>query len=113
MAPTGSCAGGPPDAQRIGVADAVAALQRGGDQRQHFVSRVGPPRRAAEVGVMVDEFPQAQMLGEGGRQEQAGIGHQAMAVKDDADTVRIILWSQLLGAPSSRSVFCYKTIIPD
>ena len=26
---------------------------------------------------MVDEFPQAQVPGEGGRQEQAGIGHQA------------------------------------
>ena len=25
---------------------------------------------------MVDEFPQAQVPGEGGRQEQAGIGHQ-------------------------------------
>ena len=33
---------------------------------------------------MVDEFPQAQVPGEGGRQEQAGIGHQAMVVKDDA-----------------------------
>ena len=30
---------------------------------------------------MVDEFPQAQVPGEGGRQEQAGIGHQAMVVK--------------------------------
>ena len=32
---------------------------------------------------MVDEFPQAQVPGEGGRQEQAGIGHQAVVVKDD------------------------------
>ena len=35
-----------------------------------------PSRRAAEVKVMVDEFPQAQVPGEGGRQEQAGIGHR-------------------------------------
>ena len=35
---------------------------------------------------MVDEFPQAQVPGERGRQEQAGIGHQAMVVKEDADT---------------------------
>ena len=27
---------------------------------------------------MVNEFPQAQMPGEGGRQEQTGIGHQAV-----------------------------------
>ena len=33
------------------------------------------PGEAAEIEVMVYEFPQAQMLGEGGRQEQAGIGH--------------------------------------
>ena len=62
---------------------------------------------------MVDEFPQAQVPGEGGRQEQAGIGHQAMVVKDDADTVGIVLWRHLLGAPCFRAGFCSKTIIPD
>ena len=62
---------------------------------------------------MVDEFPQAQVPGEGGRQEQAGIGHQAMVVKEDADTVGIVLWRHLLGAPCFRAGFCSKTIIPD
>ena len=62
---------------------------------------------------MVDEFPQAQVPGEGGRQEQAGIGHQAVIVKGDADTVGIVLWQHLLGAPSFRAGFCSKTIIPD
>ena len=38
---------------------------------------------------MVNEFPQAQMPGEGGRQEQTGIGHQA---KDDTDTVGLVAW---------------------
>ena len=38
---------------------------------------VGPPWRAAEVKVMVDEFPQAHAR-RGWRQEQAGIGHQAV-----------------------------------
>ena len=70
-------------------------------------------RRAAEVKVMVDEFPQAQVPGEGGRQEQAGIGHQAMVVKEDADTVGIVLWQHLLGAPCFRAGFCSKIIIPD
>ena len=51
--------------------------------------------------------------GEGGRQEQAGIGHQAMVVKEDADTVGIVLWRHLLGAPCFRAGFCSKTIIPD
>ena len=62
---------------------------------------------------MVDEFPQAQVPGEGGRQEQAGIGHQAMVVKEDADTVGIVLWRHLLGAPCFRAGLCSKTIIPD
>ena len=53
------------------------------------------------------------MLGEGGRQEQAGIGHQAVVIKDDADPVGIVLWQHLLGAPCFQAVFCSKTIIPD
>ena len=62
---------------------------------------------------MVDEFSQAQVPGQGGRQEQAGIGHQAMVVKEDADTVGFVLWQHLLGAPCFRAGFCSKTIIPD
>ena len=78
--------------QRIGVVGAVAAGQRGSDQRQQRVPRVGPPRRAAQVEVTVDEFPQAQVLGEGGRKEHDGIGHQAVVVKDDANTVGVVAW---------------------
>ena len=33
------------------------------DQRQHLVPSVRPSRRSAEVKVMVDEFPQAQVPG--------------------------------------------------
>ena len=46
-----------------GVVYAVAACQRGSDQRQHLVPSVRPSRRSAEVKVMVDEFPQAQVPG--------------------------------------------------
>ena len=45
---------------------------------------------------MVDDFPQAQVPGEGGRQEQAGIGHQAVVIKDDTDPVGIVLWQHLV-----------------
>ena len=58
--------GRPTGSQRIGVVDAVATGQRGSHQRQHLVPRVRPARRAAKVKVMVDEFPQAKALGEGG-----------------------------------------------
>ena len=82
----------PTGTQRIGVVDAVAARQRGSDQRQQLVPRVGPPWRPAEVEVMVDEFPQAQVPGEGGRQEQAGIGHQAVVVEGYLDAVGVLKW---------------------
>ena len=67
---------------------AMAEATRG----HQLVSGVGPPRRAAQVKVMVNEFLQAQMPGEGGRQEQTGIGHQAVIVKDDTDTVGLVAW---------------------
>ena len=84
--------GRPAGAQRIGVVDAVAARQRRRNQGHQLIAGVGPPRRAAGIEVMVYEFPQAQVLGEGGRQEQADIGHQAGVVKDDANTVGVVAW---------------------
>ena len=45
--------------------------------------------------------------------EVTGISHQAMVVKEDADTVGFVLWQHLLGAPCFRAGFCSKTIIPD
>ena len=64
----------------------------GSDQRQYLVPRVGPPRRHAQIEVMVDEFPQAQVLGEGGRKEQPGIAHQAVVVERDTDAVGVVAW---------------------
>ena len=90
--PTVENTGRPTGAQRIGVVDAIAASQGRGDQGHHLVAGVGPARRAAEIEVMVYEFPQAQVLGESGRQEQAGIGHQTVVVKDDANTVGMVAW---------------------
>ena len=53
------------------------------------------------------EFPQAQMPGEGGRQEQTGIGHQAVIVKDDigADVVNLSLDSDSGDADSGVGGF--------
>ena len=69
--------------------------------------------RAANINVMVDEFPESQVPGEGGRQKQAGIGYQVVVVKEDADTVGIVLLQHLPGAPCFRASFCSKTSIPD
>ena len=42
--------------------------------------------------MVVDQSGQAQAPGQGGRQDQSGIGHQAVVVKDDADTVGMVAW---------------------
>ena len=85
-------AGRPPGAQHIGVVDALAASQRGRNQGHQLVPRVGPPRGIAQVKVMVNQFGQAEMPGQGGGKEQPGIGHQAAVVEGDTNTVGVVAW---------------------
>ena len=40
----------------------------------------------------VNQLGQSQMQGQGGRQDQPGIGHQAVVVKDDVDAVDVVAW---------------------
>ena len=68
--------GGSPGAQHVGVVNAVAARQRRRHQGQHLVARVRPPRRIAQVQVMVNQFTQTQVLGQRDRKEQPSIGHR-------------------------------------
>ena len=74
--------GRPTGAQRTGVVDAVAASQRRRDQGHHLVPRVGPPRRVAQVEVMVNEFPQAQVLGQGGRRGRPALATSRWSSKE-------------------------------
>ena len=106
-------AGGPAGAQRIGVVDAVAPSQRGGHQRHHLVARVRPPRRIAQVEALPDEFGQAEMPSQGGRQDQYGIGHHAAVVEGDLNPVGVVAWQHILGAPCSGVGLLLQTIIPD
>ena len=82
----------PAGAQHVGVVNAVAARQRGCHQGQHVVSRIRPPRRICEVNMVVDEFTQIQVLGQGDRQQQPRIGHQATVVEGDLDPVGVLKW---------------------
>ena len=61
---------------------------------------------------MVDEFTAGPGAGLGWPQEQAGIGHQAMVVKEDADTVGFVLWQHLLGAPCFPGGFLFQNHYP-
>ena len=46
------------------------------------VAGVGPARGIA----------QAQVQGQGGREDQPGVGHQAVVVEGDTDAVRMVAW---------------------
>ena len=83
--------GGSPGAQHVGVVNAVAARQRRRHQGQHLVARVRPPRRIAQVQVMVNQFTQTQVLGQRDRKEQPSIGHQAAVVEGDLDAVGMVI----------------------
>ena len=84
--------GGSPGAQHVGVVNAVAARQRRRHQGQHLVARVRPPRRIAQVQVMVNQFTQTQVLGQRDRKEQPSIGHQTAVVEGDLDAVGVLKW---------------------
>ena len=85
-------AGRTSSAQHVGVVDTVAASQRGGQQRHHLIAGVGSAWRIAQVEAPVNQLGHAEMLGQGGRQEQTGIGHQAVIVEGDADEVGVVAW---------------------
>ena len=83
-------AGRPPGAQHVGVADAVAARQRGSDQRHNLVAGVGPARRIAQVQALLYQLGKAEVQSQGGWKEQPGIGHQAVIVEGDTDAVEVV-----------------------
>ena len=57
-----------------------------------LVARVRPARRIAQVEALLDEFGQAEAQGQGGRQDQSGIGHQAAVVEGGLDPVGVVAW---------------------
>ena len=91
-------AGRPPGAQRIRVVDAVAARQRGSRPASESLSPViGPPRRAAEVEVTVDEFPQDP----GAEARVAGRSRPALATRRWSSKamrmpVGVVAWQHLV-----------------
>lgn len=77
-------------AQGVGVVDAVAARERGEHEAQELVADVGPAHRVAQVEVLIDELLQAQVLHQGGRQQEPGIGHQAVIVEGRVESVEAV-----------------------
>ena len=50
------------------------------------------PGASPKVNVAVDELTQTQVLGEGHRKEQPGIGHQTVIVEGDLNPVGVFAW---------------------
>ena len=88
--------GRPAGARRVGIVDAVTASHRRGHQGHHLVARVRPARGIAQVEALLDELGQAQVQGQGGWQDQPGIGHQTVVVKGDVDAVGVLQWQHLV-----------------
>ena len=103
----------PAGAQCVRVVYAVATCQSRRHKGQYLVSRIRPARRIPQVKVAVRKFAQTQSPGEGDRQEQSGIGHQAVIVESCVDAVGTLGCYHLFGAPRIWLVLCPQTIIPD
>jgi len=76
--------------QRIGVVDAVAAGQCRVDQRHGLVAHVGVPGSVSQIDVVVEQLPQAEVLGQRGRQDEPGVGHQSLVVEGHRDGVEAV-----------------------
>ena len=105
-------AGGSPSAQHVGVVNAVASSQRRRHQGYHLVAGVGSTRGIAQVEALLDEFTQTQVLGEGHRKDQPNISHQAVVVEGDLDSVGMVKWQHLLGAPGLGWGLCFQNHYP-
>ena len=90
--------------QRVRIVDAVAAGKRGHDKRQELVADIRPTGPGAEVEVFVDEGLEAEMGGQGGRQEEPGVGHQAVVIKGCVEPVEAVRRSHQSGAPLGGSM---------
>jgi hypothetical protein len=94
----------PARSESVGISDAVAPGQGRHHERQELVADVGPSRFVAQVEVGIDELAEAQMLGQGGRQEEARISHQTVIVKGRVNPVEAVRRSHLSGALPAGSV---------
>jgi hypothetical protein len=73
--------GRPTGAKGVCVVDAVTTRERGHHEREELVADVRSTGRGTEVQVLIDEVAQAEVLGQGGRQEEPRVGHQAVVVE--------------------------------
>jgi len=74
----------------VGVIDAVAVGQGRVNECHGLGAHVGVTRRVAQVDVIVEELAQAEVLGQGGCQDQAGVGDGVLVVEGHGDAVEAV-----------------------
>ena len=72
---------GRPGPKDVRVINAISACEGGVDEGHRLDAGVGPPRRVAQVHVAAVQLLQAEVLGQGGRQDEPGVGHQVRVVE--------------------------------
>ena len=82
--------GRPTGPQRVCDVDAVATGEGRHDERQELVADVRPAGRPPEVEVFVHQLPEIEVVGQGGRQEEPRVGHQAVIVEGHIEAVEAV-----------------------
>ena len=59
-----------------------------GSARLRRIAGIGPTGRISQVNVAVHQLAQSQTMGQSDRQDQPGIGYQAVIVESDLDAIR-------------------------
>jgi hypothetical protein len=75
------------------------------DQRHRFVPDVRSAGGVPQVDVLIDQLAQAEMLSEGGRQDQPGVGHRVLVVEGHREPVETVRRSHRKGASVARGVW--------
>jgi hypothetical protein len=73
----------PPGPERVDVVDPLAPGQQRGDHRHPLHVRVRRPFHLPQANVPPEQVGQAQVPSQGGGQDQAGVGDQALRVKSE------------------------------
>ncbi len=96
-------------AQRVRVVGAVPTRQGAHGRAQGLVAGVRPAGLLAQAEPAPDDLPEAQMPGQGGRQQEPGIGRQSRVVERRVEPVEGVRRSDRTGAPLPGPAGCIAT----
>jgi hypothetical protein len=103
---------GRPDAQHLDVVDAVPTGEQAMHHRQDLAARPGGTGPFAEVDQLVGGLLDPQPVGQGGGQQQPGVGDQALVIERRIDLVQHdVGGSHRKGASGSRGMAGFAAAI--